>query len=247
MRRVPLSTSCCFCFRLHQGFVNIIYFDIARLFWGNIINSSFTDIIFQGILFALITFTKSDVTPVDFTVYSFVLTMIVLQTFYAIRSHNRGLPKNNYKIYKKYIVSKFLYILMNFFQMTFEDAFSCQIYAEQRNSDKCMSNTLALKIFLGFIWTLVEIYFGYIVYCFYMRTFKGYYGPQGYPPIFPDIYASSQNSRLKKGVILEVNGVRTKNFNKELVVTGCLIQENSKNRKVIKKFFILLQYFFLLE
>ena len=196
-----------------------------------------------GILFALITFTKTDSSALDYTVYSFLLIAIVVQTFFALRSHNRGIPKNNYKLYRKYIISKVWYIFMNFFQMTFDDTFSCQIYADQRNTDKCLSNSLALKVFLGLIWTIVEIYFCYIIYCFYIKTLKGYFGPMGYPPIFPDIYAASQNTLIKTGIIIEANGVRLKTQMKDssTILTGFPIQDKKSFRV---SYFLLLNIYF---
>ena len=158
---------------------------------------------------------------------------IIVQTFYALRSHNRGIPKNDYKIYRKYLTSKSFYIFLNFLQITFQDAFSCQIYVEQQKYEKCLSNSLALKIFLGMLWTITEIYLQYIVYCFYIKTIKGFYGPFGSPPIFPDIYTASQNSSFKKGIILEVNGIKIKrNTIKENLDVGFPLPEKQKKIKL---------------
>jgi len=142
------------------------------------------------------------------------------------------------------------YIFLNFFQMTFEDIFSCQIYADQKASDKCLANSLALKIFLGLIWTFVELYFCYIVYCFYVKTLKGYYGPMGFPPIFPDIYAASQNSMIRNGIIMEVKGMKLNGTNtlKEYIVPlGYPIQDKKYN-KVFSyfRFFFNSYYFFMI-
>lgn len=178
----------------------------------------------------MITFTKSDATDVDYSIYSLVLTSIFIQTVHALRTHGKGIPKNDVKMYRKYIISKLIYTFCNFFQMTFQDTFSCQFYYEtQKSSDKCLSNSISLKIFLGIIWTLIELYFTYIVYCFYVKTLKGFYGPIGSPPIFPDVSNPTQNCRFKKGIALEVQGIKPRgNIGKEYADQGYLIQKNGK-------------------
>ena len=122
--------------------------------------------------------------------------------------------------------------------MTFQDPLSCRIYEEQKASDKCTSSTLALKIFLGLVWTLIELYFAFILYCFYSKTVKGFYGPMGSPPIFPEIYNASQNTMYKKAIILEVKGMKMKDSLKENILgypIECL-KQSKVNFKMIYLF-----------
>lgn len=235
MRRIiPIASSCCFCFQLHQGFTNIIYFDIARLFWGNFfLKKKIKN--FVGIIFALITFTKAESTPVDYTTTSFLLLAIITQTFFAFQSYNKGIPKNDYKIYRRYMISKSFYIFMNLMQLTFQDIFSCQIYVEQSKNEKCLSNILLLKIFLGVFWTIFEVYLLFVVFGFHYKSMKGFYGQLGSPMIFPDIYSVSQNACYKKGIILEVIGIKVNQdtLKKENPDIGFPLMKKQKNVKVI--------------
>lgn len=125
--------------------------------------------------------------------------------------------------------------------MTFQDTLSCEFHPEQKYLDKCLSNSISLKIFLGLIWTAVELYFTYIVFCFYMKTLKGFYGPIGSPPIFPDIYNASQNSRFKTGIALEVFGIKIKgNILKGFDQEGYVLDKNMKVYKVCYYYYYLL-------
>lgn len=132
-----------------------------------------------------------------------------MQTYYSIKSLNRGIPKNDYKIYKKYFKTKLCYITLNFIQVGFQDLLDCIIFNSK--SDICSGRDVLVRVFLALIWTILELYFSYVVYSYYSRTIKGFYGQIGFPAVFIDYRAASQNFMLKNAVILEMKGIKIKN------------------------------------
>eukprot|EP01016_Furgasonia_blochmanni_P020925 TRINITY_DN23303_c0_g1_i1.p1 TRINITY_DN23303_c0_g1~~TRINITY_DN23303_c0_g1_i1.p1 ORF type:complete len:272 (-),score=33.73 TRINITY_DN23303_c0_g1_i1:70-885(-) len=157
MNNESSSLRCCFCFLLHHGFINVVYLDTARLFWG--------------LVFGLIILTGESMKPYEGALIGTNLALIVIQAAVAFQSVRFGIPVNDYRYYLRYLICKILFVLSNI------GAYIIIPYFEDYSNKN-------LNLVLATIWCAIETYMAVVVLRFYIATRNGVYGPLGVPPLF---------------------------------------------------------------
>ena len=213
-------TSCCFCFKIHQAFIYIIYLDLIRLLWV--------------ILFTILLFLKPLATIVDYSFNAIILSAIFSQCFNALKSLNYGFLKNDYKIHKKYLCSKILFLTANLVKLSVLIRLNCSVISEDEN---CLADQIDAQFCVDLVWTLFEIYLALVVYSFCTKVNKGFYGPIGGAPIFQDMnnVDNVEPYMLKLAYPLEVKGVKAKNVIEKDLEIGILVANSMENPTFIKK------------
>ena len=190
-----LTNSCCFCFSLSQGYVNLLYLDIGR--------------IFIGLLYLVLTFTNNFVSSAEqtFTVLNFLA--ILFQSFQAFKTLNKGMRENRIQSYYWYLISKICYNLAHFLLNVIFLIVKCNAISTEKS---CNVPNYSLSVFTGIIWWMIEFYFLFICYSFYSRAKRGEYGPPGSLPDFMAHSEHSFHSRTKKAIVIEGKGLKPKHL-----------------------------------
>lgn len=182
--------TCCFCIELHRGFLLTIRLEFVRLSWV--------------LIDLLLHFFKNSSSGFSLYVEGVCLFAACLQAIAATRSYYSVFTKNDDTIHKKYVFFKIVFILANLTNMVYKFQF---IYtklptSQPNNGDNGINSTFFFNFFLSWI----DFYLLLIVYSFYYRLRKGYYGRIGEIPLFPD--TNIVENALSGAIILEVEGYK---------------------------------------
>ena len=196
--------TCCFCFELHQAFIFTLYLEFARLLWV--------------FLFMIILLCNSSGTAIyDYILEAITLLLAIIQTICAFRCIYLGLKANNHEIHQKYLFSKFFFMISNSISLTFK---AQSIFSIENLKDFRIQDEINLSFFTDAIWSIYEIYLLMVIYCFYIRVKRGYYGQRGEIPYFPQQISYSNVGFYKTGIIRETQGYKIKNVVVESVEIG---------------------------
>ena len=192
MRFFP--NSCCLCFKLHQAFIYIIYLDMIRLLWV--------------VLFTILLFLKPYATVIDYAFNAVILSATFSECFNALKSLNYGFMKNEYIIHRKYLMAKTIFVFANLIKLCSVARLNCSL---RQGDQECIEKQLDAQFSVDVVWTFFEMYCTLVVYSFCLKVGKGFYGPVGGSPIFPD-FNLMDLGMYKEGICLETKGVKVKNY-----------------------------------
>ena len=166
-----------------------------------------------GIIFGAMVFTRGTSITIDYASAGVTLIAIIIQSFFAVISARRALPINDYNIFRRYFLSKILYIAASFFENIVKNIVICRTNMRPATEpDDCTNNSLGGQIVMNMFLFAIESYFAFIVYVFYVKTRRGDYGELGSRPNYGDhITDFSQNQQLiLEAIEVEVHGVKIK-------------------------------------
>ena len=183
------------------------------------------------VLFTILLFLKSMATVMDYAFNAIILSAVFSECFNALKSLNYGYLKNDYKVHKKYLISKFIFLFANLIKLASLARLNCSL--SQPVDENCLKNQLDAQFCVDLIWSLFEIYLSLVVYSFCARVNRGFYGPIGGTPIFPDL-SLIDTGLYKQGISLEVKGRKVKGIIEKEVILGVLVMQGEDD-KMMKK------------
>eukprot|EP01016_Furgasonia_blochmanni_P032356 TRINITY_DN3339_c0_g1_i1.p1 TRINITY_DN3339_c0_g1~~TRINITY_DN3339_c0_g1_i1.p1 ORF type:complete len:361 (-),score=53.40 TRINITY_DN3339_c0_g1_i1:171-1166(-) len=195
----------CFCFlKLHPNIVHIIYGDIVFFLWT--------------ILIALASFTRPSTAKTDYVLKFLSALSALIQLVTGLQSLKEGLPNNNYLMYKRYLIAKFVFILINITDHVISPTLLCffEVAHRTREGDAyCSVNSNIYKFSLTTGLAILQIYLWICLKTFCNNTERGDYGPIGIGESY--IEEEDENEEGEKCAVTVIcQGFRISNYDRFL-------------------------------
>ena len=153
--------------------------------------------------------------PLFFTIwdtaeYSLIvisLCLCIYQLYSGIKSYNQSIYKNDTSAVNKYLLSKIFYVFFNVFRILL------QTKSFSNNFEESLANLKFFLVLFEAIWTSYDFYLILILYIFYDRIKKGFYGLNGMNQIGHQ--ERELISKLQTAIIIECKGFKEKSNKKK--------------------------------
>ncbi len=113
--------------------------------------------------------TSNEATYFQYTCNSLNLCSILLQTYFGVMCLNRNPYKRNLTLNQHYYFSKLAFVICNILEYVFCPLIHCR-YFVHNEIESCKQINLTVKMIVCSLWNLLEIYFCYIVYSFFVHS-----------------------------------------------------------------------------